>query len=158
MTPAAITLTVFLIALALFIADFLPMGLMVFMVPMALYFCGVIEAKEIFAPLIGQSIILVVAMSVIGAALFKTGMAERIGRALFRYCPGERSLMMVVTLFAGTVSAFVSNTGTVAILIPIIMGAAASHKIRPSRLLSQRRLPSEIQKRLSHYRHRQSGR
>ena len=38
MTPAAITLTVFLVALALFIADFLPMGLMVFMVPMALYF------------------------------------------------------------------------------------------------------------------------
>ena len=135
MTPAAITLTVFLIALALFIADFLPMGLMVFMVPMALYFCGVIEAKEIFAPLIGQSIILVVAMSVLGAALFKTGMAERIGRGLFRFCPGERSLMMAVTLFAGTVSSFVSNTGTVAILIPIIMGAAASHKISPSRLL-----------------------
>ena len=135
MTPAAITLTVFLIAIGLFIADFLPMGLMVFMVPVSLYFCGVIEAKEIFAPLVGQSIILVVAMSVMGAALFKTGMAERIGRALFRFCPGERSLMLVVTLFSGVVSAFVSNTGTVAILIPIIMGAAASHKIRPSRLL-----------------------
>ena len=135
MTPAAITLTVFLAALVLFIADFLPMGLVVFMVPMALYFCGVIEAKEIFAPLVGQSIILVVAMSVIGAALFKTGMAERIGRALFRFCPGERSLMLVVTLFSGIVSSFVSNTGTVAILIPIIMGTAASHKTRPSRLL-----------------------
>jgi len=105
------------------------------MVPVSLYFCGVIEAKEIFAPLVGQSIILVVAMSVMGAALFKTGMAERIGRALFRFCPGERSLMLVVTLFSGVVSAFVSNTGTVAILIPIIMGAAASHRIRPSRLL-----------------------
>ena len=135
MAPAAITLTVFLVALALFIADFLPMGLMVFMVPIALYFCGVIEAKEIFAPLIGQSIILVVAMSVIGAALFKTGMAERIGRMLFRFCPGERSMMLVATLFSGFVSAFVSNTGTVAILIPIIMGAAASQKISPSRLL-----------------------
>ena len=135
MTPAAITLIVFLVALGLFIADFLPMGLMVFMVPVALYFCGVIEAKEIFAPLVGQSIILVVAMSVIGAALFRTGMAERIGRLLFRFCPGERSLMLVVTLFSGIVSSFVSNTGTVAILIPIIMGAAASHKVKPSRLL-----------------------
>ena len=135
MTLAAITLTVFLVALGLFIADFLPMGLMVFMVPVALYFCGVIEAKEIFAPLVGQSIILVVAMSVIGAALFRTGMAERIGRLLFRFCPGERSLMLVVTLFSGIVSSFVSNTGTVAILIPIIMGAAASHKVSPSRLL-----------------------
>ena len=83
MTPAAITLTVFLIALGLFIADFLPMGLMVFMVPLALYFCGVIEVKEIFAPLVGQSIILVVAMSVIGAALFRTGMAERMAGCCF---------------------------------------------------------------------------
>ena len=128
-------MTVFLIAIVLFVADFLPMGLMVFMVPVALYFCGIIEASEIFAPLVGQSIILVVAMSVIGAALFKTGMAERIGRALFRFCPGERSLMLAVTLFSGVVSAFVSNTGTVAILIPIVMGAAASHGMRPSRLL-----------------------
>ena len=135
MTPATITLIVFLIALALFIADFLPMGLVVFSVPVALYFCGIIEAKEIFAPLIGQSIILIVAMSVIGAALFKTGMAERIGDRLFRFCKGERSLMFVVTLFSGIVSAFVSNTGTVAILIPIVMGVAASHKVSPSRLL-----------------------
>lgn len=135
MSPAAVTLTIFLVALALFIADFLPMGLLVFSVPMALYFAGVIEAKEIFAPLVGQSIILVVAMSVIGAALFKTGMAERIGRTLFRFCPGERTLILMVMLFSGCVSAFVSNTGTVAILIPIVMGVAAAKKLKPSRLL-----------------------
>jgi len=135
MTPSALTLTIFAVALVLFVADFLPMGLLVFSVPMALYFAGVIEAKEIFAPLVGQSIVLVVAMSVIGAALFKTGMAERIGKALFRFCPGERSLIFLVMLFSGAVSAFVSNTGTVAILIPIVMGVAAAKKIRPSRLL-----------------------
>ena len=135
MTPSAITLTIFAIALALFIADFLPMGLLVFSVPMALYFAGVIEAKEIFAPLIGQSIVLVVAMSVIGAALFRTGMAERIGRTLFRFCPGERTLILAVMLFSGTVSSFVSNTGTVAILIPIVMGIAAAKSVKPSRLL-----------------------
>ena len=135
MTPSAITMTIFFVALALFVADFLPMGLLVFSVPLALYFAGIIEPAEIFAPLVGQSIILVVAMSVIGAALFKTGMAERIGRVLFRFCPGERMLMLTVTLFSGIVSAFVSNTGTVAILIPIIMGVAATKKIAPSRLL-----------------------
>lgn len=135
MTPDNIVLTIFALSVALFVADVLPMGLLVFSVPMALYFAGVIEAKEIFAPLIGQSIVLVVAMSVIGAALFKTGMAERIGRALFRFAPGERSLIFLVMVFAGVVSAFVSNTGTVAILIPIIMGVAAAKKLKPSRLL-----------------------
>lgn len=135
MSPQAITLLIFGIALALFVADFLPMGLLVFSVPMALYFTGIIEAKEIFAPLIGQSIILVVAMSVIGAALFKTGMAARIGSVLFRSCPGERSLILAITLFSGFVSSFVSNTGTVAVLIPIVMGVAAAHRVKPSRLL-----------------------
>ena len=43
--------------------------------------------------------------------------------------------MLAVTLFAGTVSAFVSNTGTVAILIPIVMGVAAAKKVPPCQLL-----------------------
>ena len=135
MTPANITLLIFVLATILFVVDVLPMGLLVFAVPVSLYFAGVIEAKEIFAPLVGQSIILVVAMSVIGAALFKTGMAEKIGAALFRFCPGERTLIFAVMLFSGTVSSFVSNTGTVAVLIPIVMGVAAAHRIKPSRLL-----------------------
>ena len=135
MAPDNIVLLIFMVSVALFVADTLPMGLLVFSVPMALYFAGVIEAKEIFAPLVGQSIILVVAMSVIGAALFKTGMAERIGRTLFRFAPGERSLVFLVMVFSGVVSAFVSNTGTVAILIPIVMGVAAAKKVSPSRLL-----------------------
>ncbi len=135
MTPANITLLIFALATILFVVDVLPMGLLVFAVPVSLYFAGVIEAKEIFAPLVGQSIILVVAMSVIGAALFKTGMAEKIGAALFRFCPGERMLIFTVMLFSGTVSSFVSNTGTVAVLIPIVMGVAAAHRIKPSRLL-----------------------
>ena len=134
MTPALTTLVIFACALALFIADVLPMGLVVFAVPLALYFTGIIGAPEIFAPLVGQSIVLVVAMSVIGAALFKTGMAERIGSTLFRFCPGERTLILAVMLFAGSVSAFVSNTGTVAILIPIVMGVAAAKRLKPSRL------------------------
>ena len=135
MSPENITLLIFALAVVLFVVDVLPMGLLVFSVPVALYFTGVIDAKAIFAPLIGQSIILVVAMSVIGAALFKTGMAERIGATLFRFCPGERSLILAVTLFSGIVSSFVSNTGTVAVLIPIVMGVAASHRIQPCRLL-----------------------
>jgi len=135
MDSSDITLLIFAIATILFVIDILPMGLLVFSVPVALYFAGVIDAKEIFAPLVGQSIVLVVAMSVIGAALFKTGMAEKIGAALFKCCPGERTLIFAVMLFSGAVSSFVSNTGTVAVLIPIVMGVAAAHRIKPSRLL-----------------------
>ena len=135
MTPAATTLLIFACAVVLFVSDVLPMGLVVFSVPLALYFCGVITPQEMFAPMVGPSIILVVAMCVVGAALFKTGMAARLGETLFRCCPGERSLVFAVVVFGGFLSGFVSNTGTVAVLLPIVMGAAAVKKIPPSRLL-----------------------
>lgn len=135
MTPAAFTLTVFLCAVVLFVLDVLPMGLVVFAVPLALYFGGVITAQEIFAPMVGPSIVLVVAMCVVGAALFRTGMAAKLGEKLFKCCPGERSLVFAVVLFGGVLSGFVSNTGTVAVLLPIVMGAAAVKRLPPSRLL-----------------------
>ena len=70
MSPAATTLLVFVCAVALFVADVLPMGLVVFCVPLALCFCGIITPQEMFAPMVGPSIVLIVAMCVVGAALF----------------------------------------------------------------------------------------
>ena len=135
MESADITLIIFVCAVALFVLDVLPMGLVVFSVPLALYFCGIITAQEIFAPMVGPSIVLIVAMCIIGAALFKTGMAAKLGEVIFRYCPGERSLVFAVVMLGGLLSGFVSNTGTVAVLLPIVMGVAAVKKIAPSRLL-----------------------
>jgi len=135
MSPAALTLLIFACAVVLFVSDVLPMGLVVFAVPLALCFGGVITPQEIFAPMVGPSIILVVAMCVVGAALFKTGMAAKLGETLFRCCPGERSLVFAVVLLGGVLSGFVSNTGTVAVLLPIVMGAAAAKRLAPSRLL-----------------------
>ena len=62
MTSAGITLLIFFVAVVLFVVDVLPMGLLVFCVPLSLYFAGVIGAADNFAPVVGQSIILVVAM------------------------------------------------------------------------------------------------
>ncbi len=52
------------------------MGLVAFMVvPMALYFTGVIDAMIFFASIVNANVILIVAMCVLGAAFFKTGLA-----------------------------------------------------------------------------------
>ena len=87
MEAADITLIIFVCAVALFVLDVLPMGLVVFSVPLALYFCGIITAQEIFAPMVGPSIVLIVAMCIIGAALFKTGMAAKLGERQPRVRP-----------------------------------------------------------------------
>ena len=121
MTPANITLLIFALATILFVVDVLPMGLLVFAVPVSLYFAGVIEAKAIFAPLVGQSIILVVAMSVIGAALFKTGAAERISHAVISVADGHGPLLLMAILWLTVwgLTQVMSNTATCALFCPI---------------------------------------
>lgn len=135
MTPSAITLVIFACAVALFVSDVLPMGLVSFAVPLALHFAGIITDREVFEMLVNPSILLVLAMCVVGAGLFRTGAAAWLGDVAFRRCPGERSVVFAVVMLSGVLSGFVSNTGTVAVLLPIVMGLAAVRKIAPSRLL-----------------------
>ena len=62
MSPAIITLIILVIAIALFISDKLPMGLVAFMVPVALYFTGIIEADDIFTCVINSNVVLILGM------------------------------------------------------------------------------------------------
>ncbi|HCC3285792.1 TPA: SLC13/DASS family transporter [Salmonella enterica] len=135
MSPAIITLLVLVVAIIIFVSDRLPMGLVAFMVPMALYFTGVIDAKDIFASIVNANVILIVAMCVLGAAFFKTGLAWQSSKILLKYAKTERSLSVLIFLIGGVMSAFVSNSGTVAVLIPIVLGIAASSQIKPIKLL-----------------------
>ncbi|EBE1559732.1 SLC13/DASS family transporter, partial [Salmonella enterica] len=75
---------VLVVAIIIFVSDRLPMGLVAFMVPMALYFTGVIDAKDIFASIVNANVILIVAMCVLGAAFFKTGLAWQSSKILLK--------------------------------------------------------------------------
>lgn len=135
MSPAIITLLILVVAIIIFISDRLPMGLVAFMVPMALYFFGVIGVKDIFATIVNENVILIIAMCVLGAAFFKTGLAWQSSKILLKYAKTERSLSVLIFMISGVMSAFVSNSGTVAVLIPIVLGIAGTSQIKPIKLL-----------------------
>ncbi|MCK4175786.1 SLC13 family permease, partial [Klebsiella pneumoniae] len=135
MSPAIITLLILVVAIIIFISDRLPMGLVAFMVPMALYFSGVIGVKDIFASIVNENVILIIAMCVLGAAFFKTGLAWQSSKILLKYAKTERSLSVLIFMISGVMSAFVSNSGTVAVLIPIVLGIAGTSQIKPIKLL-----------------------
>ncbi|HBS5342821.1 TPA: SLC13/DASS family transporter [Klebsiella pneumoniae] len=130
-----ITLLILVVAIIIFISDRLPMGLVAFMVPMALYFSGVIGVKDIFASIVNENVILIIAMCVLGAAFFKTGLAWQSSKILLKYAKTERSLSVLIFMISGVMSAFVSNSGTVAVLIPIVLGIAGTSQIKPIKLL-----------------------
>lgn len=135
MSPAIITLLILVVAIIIFISDRLPMGLVAFMVPMALYFFGVIGVKDIFASIVNENVILIIAMCVLGAAFFKTGLAWQSSKLLLKYAKTERSLSVLIFMIGGVMSAFVSNSGTIAVLIPIVLGIAGTSQIKPIKLL-----------------------
>ncbi|HDK9975864.1 TPA: SLC13/DASS family transporter [Klebsiella pneumoniae] len=135
MSPAIIALLILVVAIIIFISDRLPMGLVAFMVPMALYFFGVIGVKDIFASIVNENVILIIAMCVLGAAFFKTGLAWQSSKILLKYAKTERSLSVLIFMISGVMSAFVSNSGTVAVLIPIVLGIAGTSQIKPIKLL-----------------------
>ena len=61
-------------------------------------------------------------MFVIGEAFFATGVAVGVGNVVHKFAKTETSLLVAVMMITGILSGFLSNTGTAAVLIPVIIG------------------------------------
>lgn len=96
---------------------------------------GVLDVKTAFAGFIDSNVILFVAMFIVGGALFETGMANKIGGLVTKFAKTERMLIIAIMVIVGVMSGVLSNTGTAAVLIPVVIGIAAKSGYSRSRLL-----------------------
>ena len=135
MNPAIITLLFLAFAIVMFVSEKIPLGLTSMIVCVGLIVTGVLGWKDAFAGFIDSNVILFVAMFVVGGALFETGMANKIGGLVTKFAKTERSLIIAIMLIVGLMSGVLSNTGTAAILIPVVIGIAAKSGFKRSRLL-----------------------
>ena len=74
-------------------------------------------------------------MFIVGGALFETGMANKIGGVVTHFVKTERQLIIAIMIIVGLMSGVLSNTGTAAVLIPVVIGIAAKSGYSRSRLL-----------------------
>ncbi|WP_299905161.1 SLC13 family permease [uncultured Paracoccus sp.] len=135
MDPATITLLLLLFAIIMFVWERIPLALTAMIVCVALVLTGVMDAGEAFDGFVNSNVILFVDMFIIGGALFQTGMAAEIGGLVTRFARTERQLVVAIMLITGLMSGFLSNTGTAAVLIPVVIGIAARSGFARSRLL-----------------------
>lgn len=124
MDPAIVTLTIIGAAIVLFIWEIIPLALTAMLAVVAFTLTGVLSPSEAFASFSSSTVVLVVALFVLGGALFETGMAARAGNVITRFANGQRQLIAAIMLVAGITSGFLSNTGTAAVLIPVVIGIA----------------------------------
>ncbi|WP_370796532.1 SLC13 family permease [Dialister hominis] len=136
MDPAIITLCVLAVAAFLFVTELIPLAVTAMAACTALGILGVLPSKQVYAGLSNSTVVLFGGMFVIGAAMFKTGLAEAIGVAVVKKAgTGEIRLMGAIMLVTIVLSSVSSNTGTVACLMPVIIGICQAAKIPASKEL-----------------------
>ena len=135
MSPAIITLLFLLFAIVMFVTEKIPLGLTSMIVAVGLVLTKVLDLKTAFSGFIDSNVILFVAMFIVGGALFETGMANEIGGLVTKFAKTERSLIIAIMVIVGLMSGVLSNTGTAAVLIPVVIGIASKSGFKRSRLL-----------------------
>ena len=135
MSPTVITLLFLLFAVVMFVLEKVPLGVTSMTVCIGLVVTGVLDIGTAFAGFIDSNVILFVAMFIVGEALFETGMANKIGGIITKFAKTERMLIIAIMLIVGLMSGVLSNTGTAAVLIPVVIGIAAKSGYKRSRLL-----------------------
>ena len=135
MSPAIITLIFLAFAIVMFVTEKIPLGLTSMIICVGLVVTKVLSVSEAFGGFINSNVILFVAMFIVGGALFETGMANEIGSLVTKFAKTERGLVVAIMVIVGVMSGFLSNTGTAAVLIPVVIGIAAKSGYKRSRLL-----------------------
>lgn len=135
MDASIITLLFLLFAIVMFVFEKIPLSVTSMIVCIGLVVTKVLTVKEAFAGFIDSNVILFVAMFIVGGALFETGMANKIGGLVTHFAKTERQLIIAIMVIVGLMSGVLSNTGTAAVLIPVVIGIASKSGFSRSRLL-----------------------
>jgi di/tricarboxylate transporter len=137
MTPdIAILLAILFAALILFSFEWVSVDIVALGVLLALILTGLLPPDQAFAGFGSDTVILILGLLILTAALVRTGVVEMTGRWIMQYSGDSPTRALnVVTVAAATMSAFMSNTASTAFFLPIVIGLARRAKVSASKLL-----------------------
>ncbi len=135
-TDIALTLLIILAALVLFATEKLRVDVVALLVLIAVGVLGLIPANQLFSGFSNSAVITVWAVYMVSGGMFKTGVADTMGRAILKVAgEGEARLIATIMLTVGVISAFMNNVGAVAMLLPAVIGISRQTKVPVSKLL-----------------------
>ena len=132
----ALTLLIILAALVLFATEKLRVDVVALLVLIAVGILGLIPSKALFSGFSNSAVITVWAVYMVSGGLFRTGVADTMGRAILKVAgEGEARLIATIMLTVGLISAFMNNVGAVAMLLPAVVGISRQTKVPLSKML-----------------------
>lgn len=134
-SPATLAIIILVVAIISFLLEKIPVNLTIMLSMITLVLTGLVTPKEAIAGFASTTILMLIGVMIVGSALFETGVCDKIAEVVTRYAKTERQMMMAILVLASLMSAAVSNSGTVAVFIPIILGICSTAHFSHSKLL-----------------------
>ena len=130
------TLIILLISAILFVSGKVRSDLVAICALLALLLCQVLTPAEGLSGFSNTTVIMMVGLFIVGGGIFQTGLAKMIGSKVMTLAGNsEIRLFLLVMIVTSAIGMFVSNTGTVALMLPIVVSMAAAAGTSPRRLL-----------------------
>ncbi len=131
-----ITLIILVVSAAFFVSGKFRSDIVALCALIALLVFQILTPEEALSGFSNQVVIMMIGLFVVGGAIFQTGLAKMISSRILKLAgKSELKLFLLVMLVTGGIGAFVSNTGTVALMLPIVVSLAHNAGMSPGRLL-----------------------
>lgn len=131
-----LTFIILITTIILFMINRLRSDLVAVLALLAFVIAGILTPSEALAGFSNSVVIMIAALFVVGAGILRTGLAGMAGNLLLKWSgDNELRLFILLLIIVATVGAFMSNTGTVALMLPIVVSIAISIKVSPSKFL-----------------------
>ncbi|EAZ82598.1 SLC13 family permease [Algoriphagus machipongonensis] len=132
----ALTLSIIGLAMVLFLTEKLSIDTVSIGVMILFLITGILDIKEGLAGFSNSATLTVASMFVLSAAIFSTGVLDSFSYRLSKQAKkSELRLMLTLMVSAGVLSAFISDTAVVALLMPAVIQLSKNNQIPPSKLL-----------------------
>ena len=131
-----ITLAILALSIIFFISGKLRSDIVALCALLALMIAGILTPQEALSGFSNNIVVMMIGLFVVGGAIFQTGIAKKISDKIIKLAGDSQSkLFLLIMILTSTIGAFVSNTGTVALLMPIVISVALGANASPSRFL-----------------------
>lgn len=135
-SPIALTLAILFVTAVFFVWGKIRSDIVALCSLLSLVLLGILKPGEALAGFSNSVVIMMVGLFIVGGAIFQTGLAKSISLRLLKFAgKSEIKLFLLVVLVTVFFGSFVSNTGTVALLLPIVVSMATEAGTNSRRLL-----------------------
>lgn len=131
-----VTFIILGISIILFMSNRIRADLVAVLALLAFVLTGILDPTEALVGFSNSVVIMIAGLFVVGAGILRTGLAQMAGNVLLRSSgDSEKKLFILLLVIVASVGAFMSNTGTVALMLPIVVSVAISINSSPSKFL-----------------------